>query len=342
MPIFMIGTQRSGSNLLRLMLNQLSEIAAPHPPHILQRMKPLEKGYGDLSRDENFMQMVDDVCKLVELNPVPWEGVNLDRKDVAARCRERTVVAAFGAVYDINAETNNAATWCCKSLANINYLDEIEAYYGDAARYIYLYRDGRDVALSFRKAVVGEKHNYHIGNEWGSTQRIALKSRKHIDPARFYNLSYESLTNSPEEAMRGLCGFLGAEYKDSMLDFHESDEARRAAKSSDLWGNVVKPVMTDNTNKFLREMHEDDIRVFELVAGDVLDGLGYKRFHTKVGEMAKFTADEIKHFDNENQRIKQEVLSKVDPEDMKRRDQQAALIKEIKDRHQSKGVGASA
>lgn len=35
MPIFMIGTQRSGSNLLRLMLYQLPCIAAPHSPHIL-------------------------------------------------------------------------------------------------------------------------------------------------------------------------------------------------------------------------------------------------------------------------------------------------------------------
>ena len=41
MKIFMIGTQRSGSNLFRLMLNQLPEIAAPHPPHILIRLMPL-------------------------------------------------------------------------------------------------------------------------------------------------------------------------------------------------------------------------------------------------------------------------------------------------------------
>ncbi len=338
MPIFMIGTQRSGSNLLRLMLNQLPEIAAPHPPHILQRIMPLTECYGDLSKDMNFRQMVDDVCKLVELNPVPWEGVTLDRVDVASRCRDHSVVAAFGAVYDVWAQHANATTWCCKSLANINYLEEIEAYYGDAARYIYLYRDGRDVALSFRKAVVGEKHPLHIANEWGGTQRIALKSRKHIDPKRFYNLSYETLTGSPETAMRGLCEFLGATYNDSMLDFHESDEAKRAASSSELWGNVVKPVMTDNTNKFLREMSAEDIGIFELVAGDVLDALGYKRFHSKVGETKTFTADEIKHFDAENQRLKQDVLSKVDPEDMKRRDQQGAHIKAIKDRQANNAV----
>ena len=332
MPIFMIGTQRSGSNLLRLMLNQLPELAAPHPPHILQRMMPLEKGYGDLSKAKNFKLLVDDVCRLVELNPVPWEGVKLERKDVASRCRNHSVVAVFGAVYDVMAEQGKAGTWCCKSLANINYLEELEAYYADAARYIYLYRDGRDVAVSFRKAVVGEKHPYHIANEWGATQRIALTSRKHIDPKRFYNLSYEDLTQYPEKAMRGLCEFLGATYHDTMHDFHESGEAKRAASSSELWGNVVKPIMADNSNKFLREMSEEDVRIFELVAGDVLDALGYKRFQTKVGETKKFTADEIKKFDAENQRLKQEVLSKVDPEDMKRRDQQAGFITEIRDR----------
>ena len=335
MPIFMIGTQRSGSNLLRLMLNQLPDIAAPHPPHILQRMMPLEKSYGDLSKDKNFQLLVDDVCKLVELNPVPWEGVKLDRKNVESRCRNHSMVAAFGAVYDVMAEHGKANNWCCKSLANINYLSDIEAYYGDAARYIYLYRDGRDVAVSFRKAVVGEKHPYHIGNEWGGTQRIALSQRKQIEPKRFFNLSYETLTGSPEKAMRGLCEFLGVTYTDAMLDFHESSEAKNAAKSSELWSNVVKPVMADNSNKFLREMTAEEVRTFELVAGDVLDALGYKRFQTKVGETKKFTATEIQGFDAENQRLKQEVLSKVDPEDMKRRDQQAGLIKQIKDRQQA-------
>jgi hypothetical protein len=332
MPIFMIGTQRSGSNLLRLMLNQLPDIAAPHPPHILQRMMPLEKGYGDLSKDKNFALLVDDVCKLVELNPVPWEGIKLDRKNIASRCKNHSVVAVFGAAYDAMAEHEHAKSWCCKSLANINYLKEIEAYFGNKAKYIYLYRDGRDVAVSFRKAVVGEKHPYHIGKEWSATQRIALKERKHIDAKRFYNLSYEDLTGSTEKAMRGLCDFLGAKYNANMLNFHESDEAQRAASSSELWGNVVKPVMADNTNKFLREMSDEHVRIFELVAGDVLDALGYKRFQTEVGETATFTEQEIKQFDAENQRTKEEVMSKVDAEDLKRRDQQAGLIKQIKER----------
>ena len=125
MPVFMIGTERSGSNLLRLMLNELPRLAAPHPPHILSRLMPLVPNYGDLEKRENFVQLVDDVCRLVELNPVPWEGVTLLRQDILRRCRRPTLMDAYEAVYDAMAEAWQARTWCCMSLGNIQYLPQI-------------------------------------------------------------------------------------------------------------------------------------------------------------------------------------------------------------------------
>ena len=341
MPIFMIGTQRSGSNLLRLMLNQLPEVAAPHPPHILQRLMPMAAGYGNLQVQANFIHLVEDVCQLVELNPVPWDGVTLDRQEVARRCRAPSPVAVFGAVYDIMAETRGAQTWCCKSLANINYLQDIEHYFRDGAKYIYLYRDGRDVAVSFSKAVVGEKHFYHIAKEWGATQQIALGMRERIGPSRFFGVRYEDITGQPETTMQQLCKFLGFRYTPSMLSFHKTDEAKKAAESSDLWGNVINPVMSQNSRKFLREAAPADVRIFELVAGDVLDALGYDRVGSERGEKGEFSAETIKQFDAENQRLREEVLSKVDPEDLKRRDRQASLIQKIKQRQQT-GSGVRA
>jgi len=290
MAIFMIGIQRSGSNLLRLMLNELPEIAAPHPPHVLQRMMPLMPHYGDLNKGGAFSLLVDDVCRLVELNPVGWEGVTLDRRDVAARCRTRSLVAVFGAVYDIMAETWGAKTWCCKSLANIYYLPEIEDYFTDA-KYIYLYRDGRDVAVSFSKAVVGEKHFYHIAKEWDEAQQLALSFRAKVPKRRFFNLSYEDLTTETERAIRALCDFLEVGYKASMLEFHRSAEAKRAASASNLWENVTSPLMSNNTRKFLKEARESDIRIFESVAGASMDSLGYERLFTKKGQELHFSPD---------------------------------------------------
>ncbi|MEK6699920.1 MAG: sulfotransferase [Nitrospirota bacterium] len=331
-PIFMIGTQRSGSNLLRLMLNQLPAIAAPHPPHILQRIMPLVPDYGDLAAPENFSRLVDDICRMVELNPVPWEGVTLDRKDVASRCREKSLVAIHGAVYDIYAEARKAKTWCCKSLANINFVPQIEAYF-DKPQYIYLFRDGRDVAVSFRKAVVGEKHFYHIAREWGATQRLALKIGSEIEPSRFLKVRYEDIIGEPEKMANMLCDFFGVAYRKSMLEYHQAEEAKRTASASELWLNVTRPVMKNNSRKFLLEAGERDVRIFESVAGDVLDALGYDRVYVRKGEELRFTDAEIADFNAENARLKEELRKLVDPADLMRRDLQAGLLKEIQARN---------
>ena len=330
-PVFMIGTQRSGSNLLRLMLNQLTELSSPHPPHILDRMYPLLDSYGDLDKTQNFEQLVEDVCRLVELNPVAWEGVILDRKDVLSRCKNNSLMAAFGAVYDVCAEVQNAETWCCKSLANIKFVNDIEDYF-DKPKYIYLYRDGRDVALSFKKAVVGEKHIYNIATNWAKTQEIAINLREQIESNRIFSVSYEQLTAEPEQTARAICDFLGMKYTATMLEFHKTREAENASKSSELWSNVTKPIDNNNSRKFVKEMSEQDIRIFESVAGHVLDKLGYTREYVMQGEELKLTEADIEEFNRENKRLKDSVFASVDKEDMERRNRQEQLLNEIKQR----------
>jgi len=334
MAIFMMGTQRSGSNLLRLMLNQLPEIAAPHPPHILQRMTPLMSAYGDLQKDDHFRTLVDDVCRLVELNPVPWEGVEFDRDVIAQQAQSRSLMGVFEAVYDQMAQDQGAASWCCKSLANIKFLPAIEAHFRNA-RYIYLYRDGRDVAVSFRKAIVGEKHYYHIARDWAQTQRLALTMEAHIESDRFFRVKYEDMVEEPEATMKQLCEFLDTRYRPDMLNFHETDEAHRAAQSSDLWGNVTQPIMKGNTGKFRTEASEEDVRIFESVAGDVLDKLKYRRSIVFQGKEEHYRSDQVKLFDIENEALKQKALSLSDSDDRDRRDRQANLLTAIVERQQS-------
>ena len=78
-----IGTQRSGSNLLRLMLNQHQGISAPHPPHILRTFMPLLSQYGDLKVRKNrftywWMMFVVGWNAI----PVEWSSVNFDRDEI--------------------------------------------------------------------------------------------------------------------------------------------------------------------------------------------------------------------------------------------------------------------
>lgn len=329
MPVFMIGTQRSGSNLLRLMINQLKQIVSPHPPHILERIYPLLEYYGDLDTDSNFRLLIDDVCKLVELNPVAWDGATLNRNDVFSRCRERNLIAVHGAVYDIYAEFMTAETWCCKSLANIKYADDIEDYFIEP-KYIYLYRDGRDVALSFQRAVVGEKHIFNIAREWAATQNLAFRLQEWIGPRRFFSISYEQLTADPEGTAKSLCAFLGMDYTGEMLDFHRTEHAKNTASASQLWSNVVRPVMKNNTKKYRSEMDISSIEIFESVAGEALDRLGYERDFIKKGEEFIYSDTDIQVFNEMNRRMKMDSLGLVDKRDLERRNRQAELLENIR------------
>ncbi|ABG51866.1 sulfotransferase [Trichodesmium erythraeum IMS101] len=331
LPIIMIGTQRSGSNLLRLILNEISIIAAPHPPHIIQRLMPLLFTYGDLSVSKNFKQLVNDTCQLIKLNPVPWERIKFDRNNILSRCMENTLVAVFSSVYDIYAEAWDAKIWCCKSLANVHYFPQINAYLPNA-KYLYLYRDGRDVAVSFKEAVVGQKHFFHIAQQWRKDQHAALKIKKQLRGEQFFSLSYEDLINSPELSLYNLCGFLELEFSPTMLDFYNSREASNTSSSSTLWSNVSKPIIKKNSNKFLSKATKEEVKIFESVAGDVLDSLGYERNQTNMGEFRTFSQEEIAQFDLQNEKAKAQVRDMIDVKDKKRREQQLSLLEAIKSR----------
>ncbi|MFZ9090216.1 MAG: sulfotransferase family protein [Planctomycetaceae bacterium] len=331
MPFLMIGTQRSGSNLLRLMINQLPGIVAPHPPHIMERMGPLLPEYGPLTLNA-FSQLIEDICWLIEANPVPWDGVVLNRGEIHDRCQQRSLASVFRAVYDMLADASRADDWCCKSLANVHYLQEIESIFCDSARYIHLYRDGRDVALSFRKAIVGDKHWYHLAKQWNAEQQLALQLQQQIPADRFFSVQYEELTANPEKILRGLCDFMGQTYRPEMMNYHESSEADRTATAGAMWANVGQPVKSDNSRKYLTQASEDELRIFESVAGSALSALGYERHFIQPGQELIFSSETLQQFDEENKQLQSAVLEQTAESDLRKREPQAVIMRIIKHR----------
>lgn len=317
MPYFMIGTQRSGSNLLRVMINQSPELVAPHPPHILERLEPLLPAYGDLQDDTNFLNLVEDVCLLIKTNPVSWQLGELNAKDIMQSCPERSLVAISFKVHDLLSTARGKRDWVCKSLANVHYVDEIDRFGGESAKFIHLHRDGRDVALSFRKAIVGEKTAYHIAKQWRDEQMKALALRDRLPSNRFIEVRYADLVMNPRAQLQALCDFMETDFREEMLEFHKSQEAISTSQAGKMWSNVQKPIMTENVSKFLKELSLLDVAVFEAVAGDALTKLGYPLSSA---------------FDEENERLKAKAMATASPDDLQKRGAQAEAMAQIKQR----------
>lgn len=323
-----IGTQRSGSNLLRVMLNEHSKISSPHPPHILQVMMPFLPIYGSLANDNNFKILVEDVCHLVETNPVNW-GLNFDRNQIATNCSNRNLVQIMKAIYEAKANLKGASVWCCKSMASIHYIKEIEDS-GIEPFYIFIFRDGRDVACSFRKAVVGEKHLYQLAQQWKTEQDLSIALCERVGPSRSISVRYENLIVDAEKELKRICEALKIEFEPSMLNYASAEESKVTASSGQMWGNLVKPVMKDNTKKYLKELTSAEIEIFESVAGSTLEALGYER-ETPANFRLEFSARDIDSFKNENAALQAEAKAGA-IEDMQKRKKQDEFIATLKKR----------
>jgi hypothetical protein len=276
-PVFIIGTERSGTNLLRLILNSHSSIAVPHPPHIMKFFRPIEPLYGDLRKDNNFRQLTNDVCRLVELHPYPWE-IKPDRGKVFLHAKDRNLINIYFEVYNQYLDFTGKKRWACKSTFMIEHVAEILRYYPDA-RFIYMVRDGRDVAVSAKSSIFNHFHVFYTARRWKREQELGMSWLSKLCPKHIMLVKYEDLIADPLSVTKRICGFLDEHFEDTMLEYYRSDEAKKCGSLSISWENTSRPVMIHNADKFRHSLSDHEILLFEAIAYRELRELGYPLTH---------------------------------------------------------------
>ncbi len=273
-PIFIIGTERSGSNLLRLLLNSHPEITMPHPPHIVAFFAPLETYYGDLSREKNFRKLTDDVLVHLERHIHPW-ATAVDRESLIKDASPRDVFGLFAAIYDQHLAAVGKRRWGCKSTFMIHYTERIFARYPDA-QLLWLVRDPRDVALSSRESVFNPYHPYYTARLWTRQQELGLRLEAQHNPINLLRVHYEALVGDTHPTMAKICDFLDVPFDGAMLRFFETEDARICAREARDWHKTALPILSSNTNRFRERMAAKDVAAVESVAGATMQELGYE------------------------------------------------------------------
>jgi serine/threonine protein kinase/serine/threonine protein phosphatase PrpC/uncharacterized membrane protein YfcA len=228
---FMIGSQRSGSNWLRTMLDEREDLASPHPPHIMRDFMPILDKFGDLEDPERLRVLIDHVCTFVERNQVPWltihnRKINFNRADAERFVIEQLsslrkkvdganlpkgmpLLCIFDYVYNEFTIANDKRFWMCKSMGMSKYHDMLLQYYGEhRLRYLYLVRDPRDVAMSFMKTPVGDCHYYPIITKWCGLQDAVLPIME-THSNLLLKVHYEELLSDKENTIKKIYDFIG-------------------------------------------------------------------------------------------------------------------------------------
>jgi hypothetical protein len=273
-PIFIIGTERSGSNLLRLLLNAHSRISIPHPPHFLRDFAPLEKLYGDLSSDAGFERLARDAARFVNLHFAPWPFTVSERK-LLVRAESRSLYGIYAALYELYREHSGKARWGCKSTFMYRYAGEILHHHPEP-RFLHLVRDPRDVAASAEASIFSRYHPFKQAGLWAAEQGAIESKRGELGERRYLRVRYEDLTARPEAEVRRIMQFLGEEFEPGQLQYFRGSEASDLSALSESWKNCAKPVSTGSVGRYRERLTSREIGWVEHQARDLMLRYGYE------------------------------------------------------------------
>jgi hypothetical protein len=277
--IFIVGVARSGTTLLRLMLDAHPDLAIPPETHFIPKViKAVDEGR-------------DPLPEILEHRR--WPDFGLDADELRRRLDRRRSPSAAHTLrefYGLYASKQGKPRWGDKSTNYIRKMKPIARTLPEA-RFVHLIRDGRDVALS-QVAV-------HFGPD--SIEGAAEKWRSEVEKARrqgpklghYLELRYEDLIADPEPVLRQVCDATELEWDDAMLSYQDrageriaeivrdfdrgEGEAVPASVRAAHQANVSKPLLGDRAARWRTEMAASDVDAFERVAGGLLDELGYER-----------------------------------------------------------------
>lgn len=290
-PGFVVATERSGSNLVRLLINAHPDVSAPHP---FETAFPAEDCF-EAIRGPSRRPLVRDVLVGKQHSHHPFNRP-LDIDDVVARVGKpgkHPRLDVQRAIYDTYATAEGARRWMSKDPTVFEYAERALNYYDDP-RFVYLVRDARDVALSFKNShVAGIHHPYYAVKRWTHEQSVGMKLlNRHSD--RIHLVKYEELLQDPESVVKVMFSFLDLKYHPEVMYYYKTDDAKSAAESASAFENVTNPIQSDNYEKFRDQLPDEEVALVEKLAHDQLEFFDYDLVHEE-SELEAFELDEARY-----------------------------------------------
>jgi hypothetical protein len=267
-PLFIVGMPRSGTKLLRGLMNQHPRIRIPDIetdffPFLVRWVAK----HGEPLTDEAFGKLHDAIKSATYFTLRKSEAGPFSWRQWREHCNGRFDAAGLfeGLVrYESDAAPGSDIVWGDKSPAYIRHIELLLRNFPEA-RIIHIVRDVRDHCVSIRQA-----WNKDIGRaafHWGRDVQIAHRLCA-ANPARCIEISYESLLEDPEREMQRLCDFMGIKFLAEMTRLTRPQEVRGDA-------NGRTEIVRNNSRKFTERLTVREIRAVESLAYDTLRELGY-------------------------------------------------------------------
>jgi hypothetical protein len=277
--IFVVGASRSGTTLMRNLLERSPRIALAQENHFVGHVIRREgarfyfRRLGDPASDETIRQLVEFIysggyqrkSRIREVSPYwRWLTKEIPREELERRllATDRTERAVFSALMRVYADWRGRPVMGEKTPAHLAYVDELLDWFPDG-RVIHMLRDPRAVYVSdHHRRTVKRRKPYsllmHVPLLFSAVLLFQTMlvwrsaARRHFIYAQRYPTKYrlvrfEEVVQTPEPTLAGIFEFLGIELPAQPTDvqvyahgFRSGDEGIDAGAAT-RWRENIHP-----------------------------------------------------------------------------------------------------
>ena len=269
--IIVLASERSGTNLLRVLLGNHKEISAPVAVHFFNTFHTHIDAYGDLSKRENAITLIHHFLRSANHAYTNWE-LKTSAEDIVDTYNVDSFETAFDAIYKAYATSENKEHYVTKDNDLYYFIPLLERLKSsdDTVHYIYLYRDPRDQVVSWTKTPLFLHTVYDIAKKWNIEQNTV---KNHVGKIKMHYVKYEDLTDDIEAVMSKLLAEIELEIDDNCF---RTDASNSESMTNELWKNLNKPIIQGNTKKYRQYLSFKQIRMIETICGNNMKRLGYE------------------------------------------------------------------
>ena len=273
-PLFIIGMPRSGTKLLKELINNHSNISLCNEetqfiPGFLRRFN----GCINTNRRSNlwkyFKYFKNTSFYTISENNLTFDVLarSINKYDPASFVEY--ILKYYSGDYE-SADCSNHI-WGDKSPLYAFEIPLLNSFFPDA-KFIHIIRDFRDVCLSYNKT--WGKSLYSTAEKWRQLISEVDMSTRVLHRNKYYQLNYEKLISNPTAELRLLCDVIGIDFEPDMVKLTKVIEHYGDAKDS-------QDILSNNYDKFMEALPPSQTKRIERIVGPIALKKGY-RIHNSV------------------------------------------------------------
>jgi hypothetical protein len=282
---FILGNPRSGTSLLRLMLNNHSEISVPPECGFLLWLEPKYKNWNaNCINSKQQQKFIKDLK-----NSKKFETWRLDDEFLLCtinKFQPKNYSELAKCVYLSYAFSLNKSPLYVGDKNNyyINHLKKINTLFHNSLA-IHIVRDGRDVVTSYRgiKNIPNSfkykpKLPYHIKEiaiEWNKNNLNIFNFYK--EKENYIVIKYEDLLLNSKDILTQILSMFNLRFEPKMIDFYKDNLKNQTEPKETLaWKQkTLQPIDKSNIGKYKQELTNIEIEEFNILAQESLKLFGY-------------------------------------------------------------------